>query len=256
MAEEEQALSQYNTPSLDMSLWSATPTQQWLYPPIEDFYHFFDVCSSSQLDSTCHHSPPPDFASAIPHYSDELGTPHQKEPQDPEQSTIEFSSSTHGYLTEEERFVLNARLKDKPWKLIEEAYTESFNSSSHRSLPMRVSRLKGKYPEVKAILEKNKPTAKSNPTTKNGPITNPGRPVKPRRRKRKTAQTSGADGNAVVVVRDEGVQPVQQVSVEEAIRAVQTMLYFLGRPDCDGLVSPEDCMALVRVLSQLNRLNE
>ncbi|KAK1975308.1 hypothetical protein LZ30DRAFT_605949, partial [Colletotrichum cereale] len=172
-------------------------------------------------------SPLPGFISTNQQHSDEPETPHHEESQDSEESTVEFSASKYHYLEGEERFILNARLRQEPWKVTREAYMTQFDSFSYEFsnlLNMKVCRLEEKYPEIKAILKKSNVIAKL------------GRSIK-----RKKSQT----------VRE----GVQQLSPEEAIRAAQTVLYFLGRPDCDGLVPADDCMALIGILSQLNQIN-
>ncbi|KAK1950850.1 hypothetical protein LY78DRAFT_664566, partial [Colletotrichum sublineola] len=72
-------------------------------------------------------------------------------------------------------------------------------------------------------------------------------------KKRQTARISGAHDDTTAA--NDGEVGVRRLSAEDAIRAAQTVLYFLGRPDYDGLVTLDDCMALMRIASQLNQLN-
>ncbi|KDN60003.1 hypothetical protein CSUB01_08014 [Colletotrichum sublineola] len=207
MTEQEQSESRYNTSPLDLSWRPADP----ILP--------FSCCGDFPLSPTSFYPSPPSFQSTNQQYNDPE-TSYGDEPQHPEGSIPDFSASNFDYLTEEDRFVLNRYARNEPWDAIKKAYKNNFKSLTLQSggcLPMRVSRLKKKHPEINNTL-----------------------PV--RRRNRQATRTSGADKVTAVT---------QQVSLEEAMRAAETVMYFLGQPDCDGLVSPDDVMAMIRILSQL-----
>ncbi|OBR02175.1 reverse transcriptase and RNase H [Colletotrichum higginsianum IMI 349063] len=242
MAEQEQSKSQHELSLLDWSSWSVEPMQQ--YPPTT-LPHYFPPFVGYDNPLLCPpycNSPQSGSISTNQRYSGAPETSHQEESSNPEESTEVFSSPRYSHLKEEERFILNARLREEPWEEIEEACSNNFGSFPYKSrnaLSMKVLRLKGKYPEVKAVLDQN------NLTTKVG--------LSAKKKKRQTTRTSGADDDTAAA--NNGDVDVQQLSPEEAIRAAQTVLCFLGRPDCDGLVPTDDCMALIRILSQLNQLN-
>ncbi|KZL86417.1 reverse transcriptase and rnase h [Colletotrichum incanum] len=203
-----------------------------------------NYCDDHQPALSYYHQPPSAvFSSKHPRSSNQPGTPRREEPQNPEESTIEFTPSKFSYLQRDERFILEARLRKKTWKAIRESYMKEFPNLAtpkHNTLSMKVCRLKKKYPEVRHILNERIPTRKT------------GRPVTRNKRMRARLSRAGDDRPAGRK-RNRGVQ---QLSYEDAIEAGQTVLDFLGQPGNDNLTLLSDCMALLRIVGLLDRIKQ
>ncbi|KDN65488.1 hypothetical protein CSUB01_12408 [Colletotrichum sublineola] len=228
---KQQSETQQNVLPFDWSSWSAGSTQQYPSMTPRPYCHSFDGCDVSQLYPPYYNLPTPGISSTTQQYSGEPETPRYEESHNAEDWTEVFSSPMYSHLEEEKRYVLNTRLRDEPGHVTKETYEN--RSQSFR----RVDRPMEKDPEVEAIVENN------------GIINNAQRSIK----KRQTARMSGAHDDRTAA--NDGEVGVRRLSAEDAIRAAQTVLYFLGRPDYDGLVTLDDCMALMRIASQLNQLN-
>ncbi|KZL88080.1 reverse transcriptase and rnase h [Colletotrichum incanum] len=250
MAQQAQFPMQNDIPPLEWCLWSVDATQQWLPKALPCYLPPLKYCNDYQpAFSYYHQSPPPAVSSTQLRSSNQPETPRHRESQDLENSTIEFSPSKYFYLAEDERFILEARLRKEPWKVIRASYMKRFPGKRHtvqNALNMKLDRLKKKYSEVRQILNERISTTKTgHPTTKRG------RPVT--RKKRRAARASWAeDDTPAGENRDKGAQ---QLSCEDAIEAGQKLLDFLGQPGNDGLAFGGDCIALLRIVGLLDRPN-
>ncbi|WQF90472.1 hypothetical protein CDEST_15486 [Colletotrichum destructivum] len=150
-----------------------------------------------------------------------------------------------------DRFIIEARAEKLPWKSISKTYQDCFevsNASTPQALVMRSSRLKKMHPELRAgggnvspvVKEAKKATAPQD------------------RRSRQAGKlhtfTMIEEDNKDERAEDEDTDPhdhSQEVSSTDAVLATEKLLSFLVHPDVEHIVSPDDCMALVRIKSRL-----
>ncbi|WQF90375.1 hypothetical protein CDEST_15389 [Colletotrichum destructivum] len=228
MAQQAQFQIQQDLSPIEWSPWTVNATQLWNPEALPCYLAPFNYGDDHQPALSEHHPPPSAvFSSKSLRSSNQPETPRHVEPDNPEESTMEFTPSKYSYFKKDERFILEARLRNETWKAITESYKKEFPNLTppkYNTLSMKVCRLKKKHPEIRQLFNKRIPTTKM------------GRPAT--RGKRRTARLSGAeDDEPAGKKRDRGVQ---QLSYEDAIEAGRTVLDFLGQPGNDGLAPLSD----------------
>ncbi|KAK1965662.1 putative reverse transcriptase and RNase H [Colletotrichum sublineola] len=206
--------------------FGSTDAAQHLFcfpPPPSYFPPFFDCYGDQQRGAVYTYESPPDVSDStslqcLGNLSLRCVEEGDEEEDHAQGLVLDSPSSNYPVLCEEDQFIVDARAQRRRWGEIQRDYKAHFGasrSSTPQALAMRLSRLRQKHPKLKSVLGD-----------------------KPRKKRRR---------------RDQWSQGIQGSSQGDAIAAAQTLLDFLGQPDNGELVSQADCIAVVRIASQLRK---
>ncbi|KAK2036280.1 putative reverse transcriptase and RNase H [Colletotrichum somersetense] len=221
MIQRAEPQSSQDMPGCGWHFGSTDTAQQFFCfpPPPSYFPPFFDYYDNQQRDPAYRYESPLDvYESTDFQPLDSLSLRCAEEESDyaPE-SALDLSPSDYPVLCEEDQFIVSARAESRKWGEIQTEYEARFGasrSSTRQALAMKLCRLKQKYPELTSVVGHNQ---------------------RKTRRRRCEEAAGGIRGS----------------SRGDAIAAAQTLLDFLGQPDNGKLVSQADCLAVVRIISQL-----
>ncbi|KDN63806.1 hypothetical protein CSUB01_11308 [Colletotrichum sublineola] len=206
--------------------FGSTDAAQHLFcfpPPPSYFPPFFDYYDDQQRGAVYTYESPPDVSDStslqcLGNLSLRCVEEEEEEEDHAQGLVLDSPSSDYPVLCEEDQFIVDARAQRRQWGEIQRDYAARFCASRSltvQALAMRLTRLRQKYPQLRSVLGD-----------------------KPRKERRR---------------RDKWAPRIQGSSQGDAIAAAQTLLDFLGQPDNGGLVSQADCIAVVRIASQLRK---